>query len=200
MSLELPGFAAPVLQAQAAFRAVLEAMSRPGQRQSVGTTLTPPAPLSLAAAAVLLTLADADTVLHLADDTDCCAEWVQFHTGTRLGPVDAADFVLARTLPDLATLAQGTDDAPELGATVILEVDGLGFDGLGTGGLGTGQSFRLSGPGLKAPALFTVSGLPADFARRWRHNRGSFPRGVDLILCHGTEIVAFPRSLTVMEA
>ncbi len=190
MSLDRPGFTDPVLQSQAAFRAVLEALSRPGRRQSLGADLHPPARLSQAAAAVLLTLVDGDTVLHLADDTQDAAPWLQFHAGTQLGSLEHADFVLARTLPDLGLLAQGTDDAPELSATVILEVSG--FD--------EGSRYVLAGPGLQSPSPVTISGLPEDFLSRWQRNHALYPTGVDLILCHGTEIMAFPRSLTVMEA
>ena len=56
MTMLTAGFADPVLDAQACFRAVLEAMSRPGRIQRTGTALKPPEPLNRAAAAVLLTL------------------------------------------------------------------------------------------------------------------------------------------------
>ena len=49
-----PGFADPVLDAQASFRAILEAMSRPGRIQRIDARITPPAPLCTAAAAALL--------------------------------------------------------------------------------------------------------------------------------------------------
>jgi len=58
-----PGFADPVLDAQACFRAILEAMSRPGRIQRIAAHITPPAPLCTAAGAALLSLADADTPL-----------------------------------------------------------------------------------------------------------------------------------------
>ncbi|MCA3414980.1 MAG: phosphonate C-P lyase system protein PhnH, partial [Roseomonas sp.] len=48
-----PGFADPVLDAQASFRAILEAMSRPGRIQRIEARITPPAPLCSAAGAAL---------------------------------------------------------------------------------------------------------------------------------------------------
>ena len=64
-TLTLPGFAEPVADAQTTFRAVLDAMARPGTIHQVGANLSPPAPLDPATAAVLLTLADNETPLWL---------------------------------------------------------------------------------------------------------------------------------------
>ena len=65
MTPDRPGFADPVADAQSCFRAVLDATSRPGTVKAAGTGLRPPVPLDPATAAVLLTLADADTPLGL---------------------------------------------------------------------------------------------------------------------------------------
>ena len=59
------GFADPATDAAHAFRAVMEAMARPGTLREI-TGATPPAPLSPAAGAAILTLCDTDTPLHLA--------------------------------------------------------------------------------------------------------------------------------------
>ena len=64
-SVELPGFTDPVTDAQATFRAVLDAMARPGTIHSAGECLAAPAPLDRATAAVLLTLVDHETPLWL---------------------------------------------------------------------------------------------------------------------------------------
>jgi alpha-D-ribose 1-methylphosphonate 5-triphosphate synthase subunit PhnH len=188
MSLDLPGFTDPVLGAQAAFRAVLDAMSRPGRRIEIGTDLTPPNPLCQASAAVLLALVDHDTTLHLSGTQDA-ADWLAFHTGAPPAPPESANFIMALTLPDLATLAQGTDDAPELSATIILQVASLH----------TGQDFVLSGPGIETVQDLTVDGLPKTFAALWAQNHAAYPRGIDLILCHGTTLAALPRSVVIKE-
>ena len=187
MSLDLPGFADPVADAQATFRAVLDAMARPGRLHLLGDKVQPP-PLSGATAALLLTLVDADTPLWLAPSFAAARDWIVFHTGAPLtdDPSRAA-FVVADTLPDLSILSAGTDEAPETSATVILQIAGFGV----------GPSFRLSGPGLRVPHTLQINGLPADFATRWADNHALYPRGLDLILTAGPTLVALPRSVAV---
>jgi alpha-D-ribose 1-methylphosphonate 5-triphosphate synthase subunit PhnH len=189
MSLDVPGFADPVLGAQSSFRAVLAAMSRPGTLHAAGETLTPPAPLDPATSAVLLTLIDAETPLHAAQGTEPAQDWIAFHTGAPFADRQAP-FVLALDMPPLATLNPGTDDAPEDSATLILQVASLG----------EGTPYRLAGPGLAHPAVLLVEGLPPDFVARWNANHALYPRGIDLILCAGSTLTALPRSLRITEA
>jgi alpha-D-ribose 1-methylphosphonate 5-triphosphate synthase subunit PhnH len=191
MSLDLPGFADPVAQAQATFRALLDAMARPGAIRAAGEGLTPPAPLDPATAAVLLSMVDGDAKLHIAPDCAGARDWLVFHCGTTpCGDMAAADFVVTRVMPDLGALSSGTDEAPESSATLVLQVATLG----------SGTGLRLSGPGLKAPVVLQATGLPGDFVARWAANHALFPRGVDLVLCAGTSLAAIPRSITVSEA
>jgi alpha-D-ribose 1-methylphosphonate 5-triphosphate synthase subunit PhnH len=187
MDTRFPGFADPVLDAQATFRAVLEAMSRPGRVQTVVPPPEAPPGLSPAAAAVLLTLVDATTPLRLAAGAEA-ESWVRFHCGCPLQR-DGAAFVLdpAATLLDLEA---GTDEEPERGATLILEVAGLE----------EGQGWRLSGPGIRAEHRLHVVGAPPEFVADWARNHARFPRGVDAILCAGTRIAAVPRSVRIEEA
>lgn len=190
MSLDLPGFADPVIGAQTAFRAVLDAMARPGTVHEAGHGLTPPAPLAPAAAAAVLTLVDADTALHLDAAFAGARDWIAFHCGASFaGAIGGASFVLAPAIPDLTTLDCGSDDGPETSATAIVQIEAIG----------EGPAFTLAGPGLKAPARFSARGLPVDFVARWARNHALFPRGVDLILCAGTRLAALPRSVSIRE-
>jgi alpha-D-ribose 1-methylphosphonate 5-triphosphate synthase subunit PhnH len=190
MSIDLPGFADPVLSAQSTFRAILDAMSRPGTIHMGGQGLTPPAPLMPASAACLLTLVDAETSLWLDDGLAAARDWIGFHCGAPAAPQEAAGFVLALALPDLTALGAGSDDGPQDGATVILQVASLR----------SGQRHTLSGPGIKVAATLDVAGLPDDFVSTWAENHARFPRGVDLILCAGDELVALPRSVRITTA
>ena len=187
----LPGFADPVSEAQATFRAVLDAMARPGRLHQIGTRLTPPLPLDQATAAVLLTLVDGETPLWLDEAATAAREWLAFHCGAAVvGSLGRAVFAVALSLPDMADLPAGSHEAPEESATLILQVTALD----------AGVRYRLSGPGLREPASFTVAGLPADFVKLWHHNHARYPRGVDLILCAGSMLAALPRSVSIEEA
>jgi alpha-D-ribose 1-methylphosphonate 5-triphosphate synthase subunit PhnH len=190
-TIELPGFADPVGEAQATFRAVLDAMARPGKLHAVGAGLVAPAPLDSATAAVLLALIDNETPLWVDAAGDAARAWLAFHCGAAITDVlgDAA-FALALSLPALGALSAGSDEAPEDSATLILQV----------GALGRGARYRLAGPGLREPAILTVDGLPGDFVAVWRQNHALYPRGVDVILCAGTTLTALPRSVSIEEA
>jgi alpha-D-ribose 1-methylphosphonate 5-triphosphate synthase subunit PhnH len=189
--IALPGFADPVRDAQATFRAVLDAMARPGRLHDVGLHLTPPAPLDRATAAVLLALLDNETPLWVDPAAAASRDWLAFHCGAAI--VDAprtATFALALSLPDFAGLPGGTHEMPESSATLILQVPALGV----------GTRYRLSGPGLRGPTPLAVSGLPGDFVGIWRENHALYPCGIDVVLCADTTLTALPRSVSVEEA
>lgn len=190
-AVDLAGFANPVPDAQRCFRAVLDAMARPGLVCPAGTGLVAPAGLDPATAAVLLTLIDGETALWLDPVFNAARDWVAFHCGvTPVADPAAAVFVVTPRLPDLGALEAGSHEAPENGATVIVQITAFG----------TGARYLLRGPGLRVPTVLAVTGLPPDFAAIWQANRAGFPRGVDLVLCAGTRLAALPRSVTIEEA
>ena len=187
MQTRYPGCADPVLDAQASFRAVLEAMSRPGTVQQISAPPEPPPGLSPAAAAVLLTLVDPTTPLRRGAGAEASA-WLRFHCGCPLVR-DCAAFVLDPAA-SLLELEAGTDEEPDRSATLILDVTGLV----------PGSGWRLTGPGIRDAHRLGVSGAPAGFVADWALNRARFPRGVDVILCAGTRIAALPRSVSIEDA
>jgi alpha-D-ribose 1-methylphosphonate 5-triphosphate synthase subunit PhnH len=183
----LAGFSDPVLQAQSCFRAALEAMARPGRVFRVESPPPAPVPLCTSAAALLLTLCDAETPVCLLDAQGGARDWLAFHAGSPEAPLGSARFVLAAgAMPPLCALAQGTDEAPQDSATLVLQVASLAE---GEGGL------ALSGPGIERERRLRAGGLPPDFAAQWGANRARFPRGVDLFLCAGDLLAALPRTV-----
>lgn len=184
-----PGFTAPVENAQACFRAVLDAISRPGRVQVLTLGLTPPAPLDIATAAVLLTLVDAET--PLSHDAGAEADsWLRFHCGSPMAAVGEAAFVLATGKPPaLAGLPAGSEEEPERGATLVLQVASLE----------AGTGWRLTGPGIEHEHRLNARGMPAGFISEWAAQRGRFPCGVDIILCAGDRVAALPRGTRIEE-
>jgi alpha-D-ribose 1-methylphosphonate 5-triphosphate synthase subunit PhnH len=185
-----PGFADPVFGAQAGFAALMNAMARPGRLQECAALREPPPGLDPAAAAALLTLADAETPLW-TDAEGEARDWIAFHTGAPLVESPArAQFLLAtRGMPPLATLDLGTDETPQDSATLILQVASLD-DGAG---------WHLTGPGIEHEHRLAVASLPSDFPAQWAANRAQFPRGVDVVLCAGTRLAALPRTTRITE-
>ena len=171
------GFSNPPHQSAYAFRAALTAMSRPGTIETV-TGAAPPAPLSVAAGVVILTLCDRTTPLHLAGEYDCgpVRDWVTFQTGAPLVAAEDASFALGRW-DDLAIdrMAIGTAEYPDRSATLIVEMPAL-----------TTTGARLTGPGILESAALS---LPSGF-----RNRAQFPLGLDCLFTCGDRLAGLPRS------
>lgn len=185
----LPGFDDPVQGAQQAFRAILQAMARPGTVQSCGAELSVPAPLGEAMAAVCLTLADADAPLWLSSPlrTAPVERYLKFQCNAPLHDApNAASFALADAagMPRLNDLASGDDRYPDRSATLLVEVPSLTDDG----------GWTLRGPGIETTARLAVEGLPSDFAEQWRQNGELFPQGVDVVFTCGARLAALPRT------
>lgn len=180
------GFAAPAADAARAFRAILEALARPGTIGRISGA-APPAPLSAAAGAVLLTLTDRTTPLFLgrSHDTEAVRAWIAFHTGAPVAAADAAVFAVGtwEALLPLDRFRIGTPEYPDRSATLIVERPDLASRGA-----------RLTGPGIDGVAWLD---LPDPAAHR--ANRALFPLGLDMIFCAGDRVAGLPRS-TIVEA
>ncbi|MEI5679834.1 MULTISPECIES: phosphonate C-P lyase system protein PhnH [unclassified Mesorhizobium] len=193
------GFANPVFDAQAVFRAVMDAMARPGTIQPCGGLTVPPAPLSLVAGAVALTFCDNDTPLWLDPALQASAaakHWLGFHSGAPLAHTPAdAHFALVSSPAELIALenfAQGTQEYPDRSTTLILQVTSLS----------SGENLLLEGPGIEKAAMLAPTPLPRHFVEQWKQNRARFPRGVDVILAAPEGIACLPRTTRIktMEA
>lgn len=181
------GFSNPPEQAARAFRAVLEAVSRPGTIWTVEGAV-PPAPLSVAAGTVLLTLADGTTPVHLAGAVDCqpVRDWITFHIGAPLVGAEGAMFAVGRwqDLLPIDRFHQGDPDYPDRAATLIVLMDDLANAGA-----------RLTGPGIRDAAHLS---LPETAA--FQRNAAQFPLGLDFIFTAGDRVAALPRSTKVGDA
>ena len=180
----LGGFSDASQQSTHAFRAALEALARPGRIESVSSA-QPPAPMSVAAGVLLLTLCDPTTPVHLAGAHDCPAvrDWITFHTGAPLVGADAAQFAIGTwpALNPVSRFAIGLPDYPDRSATLIVEMDRLSNAGP-----------RLTGPGIKDAAHLSLPEVAA-----FADNRALFPLGFDCFLTAGADLAGLPRSTVV---
>ena len=191
---ELPaGFADKVVSAQSTFRAVMDAMARPGSVQRIRAAAGTPAPMMYGTAAIALTLFDHDTPVWRDDalNGEAVARWLRFHTGAPLtgDPAQAAFALIGdpARLDDFSRFSLGTSDYPDRSTTLIVQLASLD----------TGTPLVLRGPGIKGEATLAHDPLPADFIALWEANHGLFPRGVDIVFCAGENIAALPRTTRV---
>lgn len=183
-----PGFSDTVLDAQAVFRTVLDAMAAPGRVLEL-PPLLPSGPF-MAARAILLALADNVTPVWL-DPTADFGPWLRFHTGTRIvADPGAAQFAFAADAeghPELDALDPGTEAFPDRSGTLLAEVLELT----------EGGGLRLRGPGIPEQRGLHVRGLVAGFPTQWTANHARFPAGIDLVLTCGSRLAALPRTVTL---
>ena len=181
------GFTDPVHDAQAAFRAVLDALSRPGRQFAIGQPV-PGLALGPAMACVLLALTDGDTAVWWQQADLAAATWLRFHTGARQAttPADAAFAVLASAtdMPPLAAFAAGSAEAPERSATLLLEVASLD----------DGPPVEWRGPGIQGTQTVHLAGLPNDFWVQWQASQAAFPQGVDIVFTCAGRALGLPRT------
>lgn len=182
----LGGFSTAPIQSAHAFRAALDALSRPGTLREVEGAM-PPAPLSVAAGVLILTLCDATTPVHLggAHDSADLRAWITFHTGAPLVAAETAGFAIGawQALQPVTRFCIGAPDYPDRSATLIIELPGLAPSGA-----------RLTGPGIKDEARLS---LPESAA--FQANRALFPLGFDCFLTAGNRLAGLPRSTCVEE-
>lgn len=186
----VPGFDDPVTGSQAVFRRALQALSMPGHLVDVPAVAQRPAHGHGAAALLLLALLDSDCTLWLSaslrhSDTQA---WLRFHTGCRCvdDPAQALFLWLGAgdAWPSLAAMNTGSDAYPDQAATCVMEVDTLR----------PGHGWHLAGPGIDGTRGVDMAGLTADFDAQWQTNHSAFPRGVDVFVATGTQLMGLPRS------
>lgn len=186
------GFDEPVRDSQQAFRRLLDALSQPGRIVAPSAPAEYPAGLHRAAASACLALLDFETPLWLAGpDLGETRAWLAFHAGCRFveRPADAA-FALVTdpaALPALDGFALGSDETPEQGATLILQVQSIA----------AGHGRRLTGPGIADERRLAVDGLADSFWAERAAICRLFPRGLDIFLTAGTALAALPRTTKV---
>jgi alpha-D-ribose 1-methylphosphonate 5-triphosphate synthase subunit PhnH len=187
------GFSEPVFDSQSTFKAVMDAMARPGSIGEIKPAAAPPAPMGPAAGAIALALCDHDTPVYLTSAMiDAGVQsWIAFHSGALVtGERSEAAFAFVEAgtpLPPISTFAAGSQEYPDRSTTVVFELPSL------TGG----QSLVLEGPGIDGSTEIAPTGLPPHFEAMWAENKLLYPRGVDLVLAAGDRILCLPRTTKI---
>ena len=179
-----------VHETQAAFRQVLDALSRPGQVRTLGVAL-PDVALGGAMTRLLLSLSDDDTPIWWHQPHEALQHWLRFHTGAPVAArPELASFVVCNDPHQGLTLgdfAAGSADAPEFSCTLLVELPSLT----------DGPRLDWRGPGIQDVQEVGLRGLPPGFWNQWRSNHDRFPQGVDLIFTCGEFALGLPRTTRV---
>lgn len=183
------GFADAAADAQASFRAALQALSMPGLPVPCGVAAPAVPGLMPATVALLLALSDHETPVWWAAAGH--APWLQFHTGAPMAASPAQAHLAVCPLgvdwPALDAFCPGTDASPERSTTLLVEL--AAWQG--------GPPQRCHGPGLREPRTLHLSGLPPRFWTQWQDNHGRFPSGVDVIFVCGDRLMGLPRTTAI---
>jgi alpha-D-ribose 1-methylphosphonate 5-triphosphate synthase subunit PhnH len=179
-----------VQASQQAFRAVLDALARPGRTHEVGVTL-PDVALGGACARLLLSLCDEETPVWWQDADTGVQSWLQFHTGARVTQQPkAASFAVLNRLgeaPELADFAVGSGESPEFSTTLVIELPALQG----------GPVLEWRGPGIQDMQRVSLVGVPSSFWAQWQANHAAFPCGVDIVFTCGDRAMGLPRTTRV---
>ncbi|MDE1991997.1 MAG: phosphonate C-P lyase system protein PhnH [Rhizobiaceae bacterium] len=189
-----PGFATPIFDSQATFRAILDGTAYPGRVQTLDRLHDVPELLMPATTAVALTLLDVETPVWLdLDRASAAANYIRFHAGSPLvAKTTEARFAIVTNpsdMPPLSAFSFGEDKYPDTSCTLILQVPSLT----------SGQLRRWTGPGIQHAVTCGIDGLHDGFWQDWDDNHGLYPMGVDVLFVAGNEIIGLPRGIRVEE-
>ena len=186
------GFSDVAVQSAHAFRAIMQAMARPGRVLELGADIVAPEPLLASTAAIALTLCDFQTPIWLAPElhNDKVTHYLRFHAGAPImAEPDKAQFLFAKAgpmLPAPDVLMQGTHEYPDRSATLIIQVEGF-----------VPGAVALSGPGIRGSEPFGVTGLSASFWAVMADNHAGFPVGIDVVFAAPGRVASLPRSTEI---
>lgn len=198
---------------QRTFRALLDAMARPGEVAEIGDRAQGDAcdaeasgltPSALMLADVLLDAATSAAVAGPDGESAALVLARRTHVAAAPAAEAAVAFVPASVRGEAAAafvseLSAGTLADPHLGATCIVAADtviGVDRDGLRTGALSGASevgAWRLSGPGIRGTVDVELDRVDVMGARAARGDE--FPLGIDLVFVDGAgHVLCLPRT------
>jgi alpha-D-ribose 1-methylphosphonate 5-triphosphate synthase subunit PhnH len=175
---------APTREGQAVFRAVLDAMARPGTVFLLSATERAPA------FAVLRALADNEVTVAVPGDP-VLERQLSLSTGSRAASVGEAAYVWFPSDPGeaLLGLSRGEPETPEDGATAVITAASVGEGALW---------LALAGPGIRDAAQLCLDGVSAATIAARNAACAAYPLGIDLVFVDARgRCAALPRTTTV---
>lgn len=199
MSTLVPGFNDTVHDSQRVFRALLDALSRPGTIVSIDAALPANhalrdalgARVPLAAFASLLALTDYSTPVYIDREERTLGDALRFHSSAPLTR-DRRTAAFAyiddiNDMPALDTFAQGNPETPEDAATLFIRVPSLT----------EGEPLVWRGPGIAEQRSVAIAGVPPRFWHERAALTAQFPCGIDCYFVAGGALVGLPRTTHV---
>lgn len=177
---------------QRVFRAVLEALARPGTPMALPSELLR---VLVPVIVPVLALADLSTeVCVLEPAGDRWADAITAATSAPTWPAEMAKLVAAVrpvSADEVRGFARGSADAPQDAALVALSVREV---------RGGPRRWGLSGPGIHGTATIAPQGLPAGFVAARAEAVAAYPAGIDILLVTDDgRVVGLPRTTTITE-
>jgi alpha-D-ribose 1-methylphosphonate 5-triphosphate synthase subunit PhnH len=176
---------------QRAFRAVLDALARPGQVYRLPVDADPGVPAVLWPT---LALADLGTGVCLLDPDRRWAEAVRATTSAPDVPLEQARLAASLrpiTGAEVRRLPRGSADAPERGALLAVSVAGVD---------GGSRRWRLAGPGVPGTREIAPAGVPEGLFEARAEAVAGFPAGIDVLLvAPDGRVLGLPRSTRIEE-
>ncbi len=165
------------------YRVILTAMSHPGSVFPVPELADTDAVTDL-----LGCLMDSETGFSVIGDHET-ARALSHRTSARQVSETEADFIIATrgsTRGALRSLKRGTLEYPDQSATVVYQVEALGYGDL---------SLTLTGPGVDGETELQLMGMDVNEFRQLRDVNAEYPLGIDaLFLDRAGRVAAIPRS------
>ena len=183
------------------FRAILEAMSRPGTYQvlSLGERVIGNSAYTEAAYIALLA-ALLDNSVTFSDPQQLISEDELALLQANLTSIDQADFIMCKgefpsefssnrsNLSHRPSPKLGTLPSPDLSATIVICIRELDYQ------QNDGLNVQLSGPGINGQIQCSLDGLDAEWLMARQTWVSSFPLGVDMLLVDDKQVMALPRT------
>jgi len=182
----------PLFLSQSVYRDLLDVMSRPGSVRCLTADFRHIWPSGLLAVAA--TLLDQEVGFCVLGDSDDLGigQAIEEVTGGRSVNIASADFIFAPNGDSGGSIRhaqRGSQEYPDLGATIVYQVERLEEDG-------EPGSITLRGPGIEDRATPLIIGLDPEELFLIQEINNEYPLGVDVILIdRENKVMALPRSL-----